>query len=90
MKRPILSEYGPERSMGSRASNGGKMPVRDVMNYKPPQGPTNMMRQGPGLGGTNMGNCGTQCKTGGYGAKTSGSPGLHGERMPNGGQQGKR
>jgi len=30
--------------------------------YSPPKGPTNQMRQGPGLGGTNHGNAGTQGK----------------------------
>jgi hypothetical protein len=73
MARDILGDYGPESKSGSRASNGGQVPVRDVRNYAPPQGPTDMMRKGPGLGGTNLGNCGTQCRSA-PGPKTSGMP----------------
>lgn len=71
-------------------SNGGKPMVRDVMNYSPPMGPRNINdAKGPGLHGVNYGNCGTQCGQGGY-AQSSGRPGLGGERMPNGGAQGRR
>jgi len=43
----------------SRASNGGQQSVKEIP-YSPPQGPAGQMRQGPGLGGTNHGVCGTQ------------------------------
>lgn len=63
MARDILSEYGPDsadRQM-PRATNGGKMPVRDVMGYSPPKGPKNIGDpKSPGLHGDNCGVCGTQ------------------------------
>ena len=57
----ILKNYGPERSMGSRSSNGGQIQKKDLP-YSPPVGPSAQMKQGPGLGGTNHGCCGTQHK----------------------------
>lgn len=44
-----------------RATNGGKQTPKPLP-YSPPKGPSGMMKQGPGLGGTNHGNCGTQGK----------------------------
>lgn len=61
----ILDEYGPNTSQpqSPRASNGGQVPVRDVHNYKPPVGPSNIGdSKSPGLHGGNLGNCGTQHK----------------------------
>ena len=56
------SEFGPERTSGSRASNGGQMEKKD-RPYDPPKGPNHQNHQGPGLiGGTNHGTCGTQGK----------------------------
>lgn len=80
MARDILSEYGNDSGAGDkpRATNGGVMPVRDVMNYAPPQGPKHMMDSGPGLHADNCGNCGSQGYTGETHKETSGSPGLHG------------
>ncbi len=62
MSRDILSEYGPEsKSKGSGAEDGGIRPGEEKqIPYSPPKGPTGQMRQGPGLGGTNHGNCGSQ------------------------------
>ncbi len=80
MARGILSEFGPDspKPQASRASSGGVTRARDVMNYKPPAGPIGMGHTGPGLGGANLGCCGTQ--TGGVrGDGSGGSPGLHGE-----------
>jgi hypothetical protein len=58
----IHSKYGPERSMGSRASNGGQIQKKDLP-YSPPVGPQHQMVAKPGLsGGTNHGCCGTQHK----------------------------
>jgi len=46
---------------GNRSPCGGDMTdyVKPIP-YKPPVGPTDQMRQRPGLGGTNHGNSGTQ------------------------------
>lgn len=60
-KGDFHSHFGPERTSGSRATNGGKQEVKPLP-YSPPKGPTGQTRQGPGLGGTNHGNCGTQGK----------------------------
>lgn len=59
----ILSSYGKDskQTQAPRAANGGKMPVKPIP-YSPPKGPTGIMKEGPGLGGTNHGNCGTQGK----------------------------
>jgi len=63
MAREILGGFGPERSIeGNRASGGGTQTPRDVHNYSPPVGPKGIMHEGPGLGGNNCGNCGTQQK----------------------------
>lgn len=58
----ILDDYGPNSSQpqAGRATCGGEMPVRDVRNYQPPQGPSSIGNRGPGLGGDNHGVCGTQ------------------------------
>lgn len=44
----------------NHASNGGEVPVKDVRNYQPPQGPIGIGHSGPGLGGTNHGPSGGQ------------------------------
>ena len=83
MARPILSEYGPDtpKSQAARASSGGIKPGqdRDVMNYSPPKGPIGISRVGVGLGGANLGNCGTQGSSGFSGDSPSGSAGLGGK-----------
>lgn len=68
MNKDILSEYGPNSNQeashsqgGKRASNGGQMMPKPIP-YSPPKGPTEQMRQKPGLGGDNCGNKGTQGK----------------------------
>lgn len=61
--RDILSEYGRDSGAGDkpRATNGGRVETRDVRNYKPPVGPSNINDpKTPGIHGTNHGNCGTQ------------------------------
>jgi len=61
----ILSEYGQDSGAGQapRATNGGQCESRDVRNYSPPKGPSNIGDpKGPGLHGTNHGNNGTQGK----------------------------
>jgi hypothetical protein len=63
MADDILSEYGRDSgaSQAPRATNGGQQ-MPKPLPYSPPQGPTGQMRQGPGLGGDNCGQCGTQGK----------------------------
>lgn len=90
MARDILSEYGNDanKPQAPRATNGGKMPVRDVHNYQPPQGPKHIMNTGVGLkGGTNYGSCGTQERTS-LRPQSSGSPGLHGDNKGHGTNRG--
>lgn len=81
MSRDLLGEMGPERSIsGNRASSGGVKEARDVHNYSPPQGPSNINDpKSPGLHGHNCGNSGTQGPYGSRGNGQSGSPGLHGQ-----------
>lgn len=90
MGRDILSGFGPDSPSNQRprATSGGVTKARDVMGYQPPQGPMGIGNRGPGLGGDNCGNCGTQ----GYGedcdAQTSGSPGLGGKNRGMGSNRG--
>jgi hypothetical protein len=78
--KDILNEYGPDGSnpQKPRATRGGVMQARDVNAYQPPQGPTSIGNRGPGLGGDNYGNCGTQGPKAIHKAE-GGSVGLHGE-----------
>ena len=59
MAKDILGQFGPERSSGSRATNGGKQDPKPIP-YSPPVGPKNKTE--PGKSGTNHGYCGTQGK----------------------------
>ena len=89
MARDILSDYGPERSIGSRGSNQGRT-QRDVRNYQPPtrvNTPTDP--KSPGLHGDNLDYCGTQERTS-VKAQSSGSPGLGGDSIRSAGSQGRR
>lgn len=77
MPRDILSDYGRDSGAPQRprASNGGQVPVRDVRDYSPPQGPKGIMESAtPGLQGSNAGT--TQRPTANDGA--SGGPGIGG------------
>ena len=58
--RDILSGYGPEIKEGTRSTCGGVKEAKELP-YSPPVGPKGQTR-GPGLGGTNHGNAGTQAK----------------------------
>lgn len=92
MARDILGEYGRDahKPQAARATNGGQVPCGDVMNYKPPQGPTNIMdAKSPGLHGANLGNCGTQGSASRV-QHPGGSPGLHGENAGVNGTQRRR
>ena len=90
--RDILSEYGSDSNAPEkpRASHGGQMPVRDVMGYCPPVGPTTFNHSGPGLAErNNYGNAGSQGK---YStpAKTSGAPGITRKGGVNEGEEGSQ
>ena len=87
MPRDILNDYGPNSpaNQKARATNGGQMPVRDVMGYCPPQGPTNITdAKTPGLHGGNHGiaNCFYPDAD-----DSGGSVGLHGDNQSNKGSQ---
>lgn len=86
MSRDFLGEYGPDRSnSGSRGSNQGRT-MRDVNNYRPPQGPTNITDpKSPGLHGNNYDYCGSQGKAS-LPAGSSGRPGIGGKVCPSGSQ----
>lgn len=83
MPRDILGSYGPDaaKKQVGAADCGGVLPgdVRDVMNYSPPTGPTNILdSQGPGLHGKNHG-CGQVMRS----ASRGGQPGLGGNNYGN-------
>lgn len=88
MARGILSEYGPDapRSQAPRASSGGVTSAKPL-RYDPPQGPIGINHKGVGLGGSNLGNCGSQ---GSYdhSCSTSGGPGIGGKNMGHGSNRG--
>ena len=58
--RDILSGFGPEIKEGARSTCGGVKEAKELP-YSPPVGPKGQTR-GPGIGGTNHGNAGTQAK----------------------------
>jgi len=63
MPRDILSEYGRDSGAPQRppAGSGGVTQARDVHNYSPPKGPSNINDpKSPGLHGHNCGTAGTQ------------------------------
>jgi hypothetical protein len=57
---PILDEYGKDvnTTQAPRATNGGRQ-MPKPLPYDPPTGRAGSTN-GPGLGGTNHGTCGTQ------------------------------
>lgn len=64
MSKDILNYYGPNSSapQAAPATNGGKMPVKDIP-YSQPVGPKSIGdAKSPGLHGTNHGNCPGQGK----------------------------
>jgi hypothetical protein len=83
MARPILSEFGPERSTGPASISGGVTEAKPLP-YSPPAGPRNM-GSGPGANAT-VKKSGSQ---GSYGERcdTSGSPGIGGDKHPGGSQR---
>ena len=61
MANDILGEFGSDSSQpqAATATKGGETMAKELP-YSPPVGPSGQMKQGPGLGGTNHGCCGTQ------------------------------
>jgi len=91
MPRDILGEFGPERAQGARVTDGGKPHPRDVNDYAPPQGPSNINdAKSPGLHGHNCGHAGSQGASATRSDGGRGSPGLHGTNHGNAGSQGRR
>jgi len=82
MARPILSEYGPERTVGPKSLPGGVTSAKPLP-YSPPTGIKNM-GHGPGANAT-VHKAGSQGSHG-SGASTSGSPGIGGTRHSDGSQ----
>lgn len=78
--RDILSEYGPDAYKPQAPRIASNKPCGDLnsLRYSPPQGPTSLGKNSPGLGGTNYGNCGTQGEKPARGGE-SGSVGLGGD-----------
>lgn len=71
--------------MSAPTHDGGKPMVKSIP-YSPPQGPTSQTHKGPGLGGDNHGNCGSQ--GGGYpSSRESGRVGIGGDKHRNGSQR---
>lgn len=67
------------------ATRDGGKPVVKSLPYSEPKGPMGQMHKGVGLGGDNLGKCGTQ---GSYSSpRESGSPGIGGSRMSKGSQK---
>lgn len=59
----ILDQFSDNSGMGgNRATSGGQQTPKDLP-YSPPQGPKGITSgNGPGIGGSNHGNCGTQSR----------------------------
>jgi hypothetical protein len=90
MARGILGEYGSDtpQPQAGPVHCGGVLPgeTKDVMNYKPPQGPKGIMDpKSPGLHGRNAGNINSSDSGGSH----SGSPDLGGTNHGCCGSQGK-
>lgn len=86
MPRDILSEYGKDtsHSQAPRATSGGVEKARDVMNYSPPKGPSNINDpKSPGIHGDGHGMA--RCPTAGRG---SGHAGIGGTVHRGGSQRG--
>jgi hypothetical protein len=83
MSRDILSEYGPERSVGPKSGCGGVESFKPLP-YSSPAGPKNMGR-GPGANAT-IHKSGSQGSHG-ISESESGHSGIEGDRHPHGSQR---
>lgn len=59
MAKPIIGGPDTSKPQVPRASSGGVESAKPLP-YSPPKGPIGIMHSGPGLGGENCGNSGTQ------------------------------
>jgi len=57
----VLAPFASSKSNGGKRATCGGVYEAKPLSYKEPVGPKNQTR-GPGIGGTNHGNCGTQGK----------------------------
>lgn len=75
--RDILSEFGEDASkpQAARATCGGVLEAKKLP-YSPPVGPIGLGNNSPGLGGTNVGNAGSQGKSSLTGDGGAGAPGI--------------
>jgi hypothetical protein len=89
MARSILNEYGPDadKPQAPSATSGGCTEARDVMGYAPPVGPIGISNNSVGLGGTNVGNAGSQGKSSLTGDGGAGTPGIGGQNEGEEGSQ---
>lgn len=62
MAKDIFESYPASQSQGGRRAYCGGVTTAKDLPYSPPVGPKGQMDKGPGLHGTNHGNCGTQGK----------------------------
>jgi hypothetical protein len=86
-RRPIIEEA--YKSMPKAPSGLSRPGQRDVRNYSPPKGPTNITEtKAPGLHGDNYDYCGTQERAT-VSRETSGSAGLGGDSIRPAGAQGR-
>lgn len=63
MPWPFVKDSMPNASRGGgnlNVNSGGGVITAKKLPYDPPKGPKGQMHEGPGLGGTNHGKCGTQ------------------------------
>jgi hypothetical protein len=90
--RTILGEYGPDtpKPQAPRIMKNGPADCKPLP-YDEPVGPVGINHCGPGLGGANLGNAGSQGKSSLYGDGSAGAPGitrLGGENEGGGSQRG--
>jgi hypothetical protein len=61
MSRDVFDNF-PAPSVAKPPKVDGGVMHNKPLPYSPPKGPTSQSHQGPGLAGTNHGNCGSQRK----------------------------
>jgi hypothetical protein len=91
MARDILDEYGPDadKPQAARATCGGVVEAKKLP-YSPPVGPIGIAHEGPGLGGHNCGNAGSQGASSLHGDGGAGAPGIVRMGGDNSGEEGSQ